>query len=280
MEAVYSLEVMCKPDEADLVSAELWEMGTVGIRETESDGEVRLIAAFETNGVREKLMARFGAYSPRWWQEAAADWVKETQEAWPPRVVGTRFFLCAPWRGEPTPAGRLRLVHNPGLACGTGEHPCTQLALEALEGEVREGDRVADIGAGSGVLAIGALQLAAGQAVCLDLDEAALPAARENFGLNRLEALLAAGSAEAVATNWADVTVANISGTVLFTIFDELERITAPGGKLILTGFSDAELAPFRGLFSGGRVMAMGEWRCVVGRNKAADETRVSRGTS
>jgi ribosomal protein L11 methyltransferase len=266
---VYSLELMCNPEQADLLSAELWDMGTVGIRETENDGEVQLIAAFETNGSRERLMAAFAAHSPRWWQEDTTDWVKQTQDAWPPRTVGARFFLCPPWREEPTPAGRVRLVHNPGLACGTGEHPCTQLALEALEGVVRERDRIADIGAGSGVLAIAALQLGARQAVCVDPDEATMAAARENFGLNDLDPLLAVGSAEAVKTNWADVTVANISGTVLFTIFDELERITAPDGKLILTGFTDAELTPFRGLFTGSRVMAMGEWRCLIGRNEA-----------
>lgn len=266
---MYSLELLCKPEEAEVLSAELWEMGTVGIRETERDGGVELIAAFATNAGRERLMAAFAGYLPRWRREDATDWVKQTQEAWPPRVVGTRFFLCAPWREEPTPEGRIRLVHLPGLACGTGEHPCTQLALEAMEGEVRGGERVADIGAGSGVLAIGALQLGAKQGVCVDRDEAAMGTARENFGLNGLEALLAVGSAEAVATNWADVMVANISGTVLFTIFDELERITARGGRMILTGFSDAELGAFRGLFREARVMASGEWRCVIGRNEA-----------
>jgi ribosomal protein L11 methyltransferase len=273
-ESVYSLELKCKPEEADLLSAELWEMETVGIRETEIVGQTHLIAAFETNGSRERLIATFAAYSPRWRQEDATDWVKRTEEAWPPRLVGARFFLCAPWRGEPTPEGRIRLTHNPGLACGTGEHPCTQLAIEALEGEVREGDRVADVGAGSGVLAIAALQLGANRAVCVDLDEAAMAAARENSGLNQFHVnrsapLLAVGSAEAIATNWADVTVANISGTVLLTIFDELERVTALGGKMILTGFSEAELRPIRGLFAGARVVASGEWRCVIGRNEA-----------
>jgi ribosomal protein L11 methyltransferase len=264
---VYSLELICEPDEVDALCTNLWELGTAGIRETEADGHIQLVAAFETNGLRASLISIFTRFSPRWWQEAATDWVKHTEEAWPPRLIGQKFFLCPPWRREATPAGRIRLVHNPGLACGTGEHPCTQLALEALESEVGPGNAVADIGAGSGLLAIAALQLGASRAVCLDLDEAAFPATRENFDLNQLNPLLAVGSAEAVATNWADITIANISGTVLFAIFDELERLTATNGKLILTGFTDAELSPFRGLFSNSRVISSGEWRCIIGQN-------------
>ena len=77
--------------------------------------------------------------------------------------VGERLFLAPPWSEETVPDGRVRLIHNPGLACGTGEHPCTQMALAAMERIVKPGDRVADIGTGSGILAIGAALLKAGQ---------------------------------------------------------------------------------------------------------------------
>ena len=248
---MYSLHLKCKPDEVDLLSAELWEAGTVGIRELE-DG---LIAGFETNDHRAELLRRFGG---TWVQEDSTDWVEATHRAWPPRLIGNRIFLAPHWCTDETPAGRVRVVHNPGLACGTGEHPCTQLALTALESLDLKAKTVVDIGTGSGLLAIAALQLGAKIAIGVDFDEAVLAAARENFGLNNLPSDLAAGSADCVRT--ADVLIANISATVILSIADELLRI---GGRLILTGFSYYELAAMEQTFGSGTVTSSGEWCCL-----------------
>lgn len=172
-------------------------------------------------------------------------------------------------------------MQNPGLACGTGEHPCTQLALQALEEVVEPRVRVVDIGTGSGVLAVAASQLGASLAVGIDPDEQGLLVARDNFRLNGLPALLAAGFADAVASGWADVTVSNISGTVLLDIMDDLLRITRPGGVLVLTGFTEAELPAFESLASGGHVLSSGEWRCLIVRAPDAfRETVQAAGTS
>lgn len=249
---MYSLHLKCTAEEKDFLSAELWEAGTVGIRELE-DG---LIAGFETNERRADLLARFGG---SWTQEDATDWVEATQRAWPARCIGNRIFLAAHWCKDETPVGRLRIVHNPGLACGTGEHPCTQLAMGALESLELAGKTVVDIGTGSGLLAIAALRLGALKAVGVDLDEAALCAARENFALNGLPADIAVGSVDCLRS--ADVTVANISATVILSIADELLSL---GGTMILTGFSDYELPVVEHTFGRGTVSAQGEWRCLV----------------
>jgi ribosomal protein L11 methylase PrmA len=97
-----------------------------------------------------------------------------------------------------------------------------------------------------------------------DPDEASLQAARANFLLNGLIPLLVGGSAEAAADGCADVTVANISGTVLLSMLDELFRITRANGWLVLTGFTDAELPAFRAYFPSAAVSAINEWRCVL----------------
>jgi ribosomal protein L11 methyltransferase len=261
---VYSLQLECSPEEADFVSADLWECGTQGIRELDYGEKTRLIAGFENNECRGELLQKFAAYSPEWEQEDGTDWVQYLHDAWPPRQVGQHIFLAPPWSEDPTPPGRVRVVHNPGLACGTGEHPCTQLALAAIEENVTPGARVVDIGAGSGVLAIAALRLGAGSVAAADIDEAAIRAARENFDLNILSGSLVVGSADCLRDGCAEVTIANINGTVLLTILEDLIRVTVPGGRLILTGFPEAELRYFRNLFPGSAVTAMGEWRCVV----------------
>lgn len=260
---MYSLELTCKPEDSDLIVADLWEAGTAGIREEPAGEFVHLIAGFPSNALRQQLLDRFAAYTPAWRIEHDTDWVQYTRDAWPGRLAGKRFFLCPVWRDEPAPAGRIRLLHNPGLACGTGEHACTRLALEALESTVFPGCRVADIGTGSGMLAIAARQLGASSVIAADPDESVLAAARENFNLNGLQALLAAGSASAIRTAWADVTVANISGTVLLAILEDLQRLTKRNGRLILTGFTEDELPVFTELFPSSRVLVEGEWRCI-----------------
>jgi ribosomal protein L11 methyltransferase len=150
------------------------------------------------------------------------------------------------------------------MASGTGEHPCTQLALESLEQHVSAGSKVVDMGTGSGILSVAALHLGARLAIALDVDVDSLSSARENFGLNSFVPLLVAGSADCIATGMAQVLVANISGTVLLSMADDLLRILVPGGWLILTGFPESELSMMERMFGSGRVTAMNEWRCLT----------------
>jgi ribosomal protein L11 methyltransferase len=261
---MYFLRLTCPATEVENVSGELWDAGTAGIQEIDYDHETLLLAGFETNDDRVGLLERFVLYAPEWEHDDTTDWIACTKEAWPPRCVGQQLYLAPPWSEVLTPAGRHRVIHNPGLACGTGEHPCTQLALEALERCIAPGDGVVDVGTGSGILTIAALRLDAAFAMGIDTDqEAVFGAAVENFTLNGFAPMLAVGSADVVKDAVADVTVANISGTVLVYIADDLLRITKPKGKLILTGFSEWELPAFFELFPSAEVSAMNEWRCL-----------------
>ncbi|MGI9070132.1 MAG: 50S ribosomal protein L11 methyltransferase [Bryobacteraceae bacterium] len=261
---MYSIRITCSSEQVDWLSGELWEAGTCGIRELTHCAGVVLIAAFKTNEYRAELLRRFAYYTPEWEPETVTDWIQHTRDAWPARAVGTKLFLAPGWCTDPTPEGRERIVHNPGQACGTGEHPCTQLALRALEECVTADSRVIDVGTGSGILAIAAVRLSAALAIGMDIDEASLETARENFRLNDLTPRVVAGSAEAVADRWADVTVANINGTVLLAILDELLRITRANGWLILTGFAEEEVSAFERYFPISKVLAEEEWRCVI----------------
>ncbi len=260
---MFSLHLTCNPQEVDLLSAELWEAGTAGIREIEEESEVvKLIAGFGEQ--RDDLTENFLPYFPRWVREAETDWVDATHYAWPGRSIGCKLFLAAPWCEAITPSGRMRLIHNPGMAAGTGEHPCTQLALEALEGTITTGSTVADIGTGSGILAIAAHLLGGAFAIGVDLDESALNTARENFALNHLQLDLVAGSAECLRSESFSVVVANISATVLLSIADELLRVLKPGGTFILTGFPDGERAAIEGIFPAQAVLEKDGWSCLI----------------
>jgi ribosomal protein L11 methyltransferase len=250
---MYSIRIACSREDVDRLSGELWDAGTIGIRETEEGEGVVLIATFES------------PQAGGWKEDETIDWVAETQRAWQGRLVGNRIFLAPPWSNEPTPGGRFRLIHNPGLASGTGEHPCTQLALTALEECITPESRVVDVGTGSGILAIAALLLGARLASGVDPDETAIAVARDNHILNRLIPKLAVGSAECLADGCADIVVANISATVLLFLGDELLRIAASEARLILTGFVESELPAIAQNFPAAvrRVFQSGEWSCV-----------------
>jgi ribosomal protein L11 methyltransferase len=262
---MFSLRLQCPPSEADIVSAELWDLRTVAISEYEENGWTVLLAGFEDEGSRDFLLTRFADYAPVWLEDNT-DWISATEKAWPPRAIGRNLFLAAPWCNDRTPPGRVRMIHNPGLASGTGEHPCTQLVLEALERCTFPGTKVLDVGTGSGILSIGALQLGAGLALGIDPDTEALQVARENFELNHLAPALAAGSADCIADGWADITIANISGTVLMSILDDLLRVTHCGGVLILSGFADNEVSAFLHIFPDAEQTTRGGWSCLTAK--------------
>jgi ribosomal protein L11 methyltransferase len=202
--------------------AELYEAGTAGI--IEHDGWIE--AFFEDR----ETAARFGDPS----QCEETDWVQHTYDAWPPLLAGEKFFIVAPWRTDPTPAGRFRLEINPGMQCGTGQHPCTRLCLEAMERVVRPGDSVLDVGTGSGILALAATLLGASRAIACDIDPEAAKVVP-----------FFVGSADAVRSGSFDVVVANISETVIEDLRPEFDRVAR---RQILSGFRDER----------------GQWTCTV----------------
>lgn len=219
---MFSVRLEPAPEEYENALAELWEHGTLGI--VEGDGFLEAFFEHEADARRFSEPLR----------TPDIDWVERTHEAWPPLLVGQRFFLVPPWCTDATPAGRLRLEINPGLQCGTGQHPCTQLCLEAMERVIRPGDSVLDVGSGSAILSIAAKLLGAERVVACDLDaDATKPVP------------FFVGSVDAVRSGAFDVVVSNINEDVIGDMRPEFERVAR---KRILSGFQNDE----------------GDWACVV----------------
>ena len=203
------------------------------------------------------FLQRFAEFSPEFREEESTDWERATRDAWPPLCVGERFYLVAPWdQDAAVPPGRLRLEIYPGMACGTGRHPATQLCLQALERFVKPGARVLDVGSGSGILSDAARLVGAGSVIGCDIDPDAVRIARE-----RVDVPMFIGSADAIRSQWADVIVANIDAATLERIAPELERVRKPDSTLILSGFPDWDTPDG---FSPREVLSQGEWRCFV----------------
>jgi len=228
---LFSLLLSCAPGQADLLTAELWDAGTLGI--VEEPGGLRAFFDGQAAGPLE----RFAAYQPVYTPAPDTAWEEETKKSFPPVEIGERFFLVPSWSTENTPAGRVRLVIEPGMACGTGWHPCTQLCLEAMERHLRPGDAVFDVGSGSGILSEAARLLGARRVIGCDVDEESVRAAKE-----RILTPMFAGSAGAVRGGWADIVVANISSAAAEELEEDLKRAGKARATRILSGFEADDL--------------------------------------
>ena len=178
------------------------------------------------------------------------DWATSWQKYYQPIPVGKRVYIVPDWmRGEPVPDGRTPLYLNPGLTFGTGAHPTTQLCLELLEEVLQSGDKVLDLGCGSGILAIAALALGASRAVGVDIDPKAADVAFENAALNgvgpdrlsvyagdvlhdnKLAARLGAGQNRVV--------LANIVADVIIPLSAKAGEFMTPDGVFLTSGVID-----------------------------------------
>ncbi len=165
---------------------------------------------------------------------AEQDWVRLTQSQFAPVAVTPTFWIVPSWHEPPAAAQRMIRL-DPGLAFGTGTHPTTRMCLRWLAG--RPADlarrRVLDYGCGSGILAIGAGLHGAAAVDAVDIDPAAVAAARDNAQRNAVA--LRVGLPD-LATGLYDVVLANILATPLKLLAPLLGAHVAPGGWLVLAG--------------------------------------------
>jgi ribosomal protein L11 methyltransferase len=246
---MFSLEIEFDPDERDLLIAELWDYEPAGIVELSP----RKLRAF-FDGDRKALEARYPGSVVRE-EDEQRDWVQSARDLLQPMEVGERFFLVPEWRDDPTPAGRFRIVVNPGMAFGTGVHETTRLCLEALETYVRPGARMLDVGTGSGILAKAAALLGAERVWACDIDPIAVEIAGMGF----------VGSADAVAAGVADIVTANISPEAILALAPDLTRVLRPGGVLLASGFEGHEVEQVRAALPAAReVREKGNWALIA----------------
>ncbi|HUB07953.1 MAG TPA: 50S ribosomal protein L11 methyltransferase [Myxococcales bacterium] len=190
--------------------------------------------AGEAELARRLLAERLGAHGDVL-AVAEEPWAESWKRHFQPLRIG-RLHVVPPWDEGPTPAGCHRLVLEPGLAFGTGSHETTSLCLEAVDRELaaHPGARLFDVGTGSGILAIAALELGAGRVLATDDDPIAVRTARENARRNGVTLEVRLAGEEPPGTF--DVVVANILSNTLVALAPLLQSRLAPGGRLFLSG--------------------------------------------
>lgn len=209
-----------------------WENSrVVALADVEADHAAIVLAALRDCGLPDH------AFTLR--DVAEQDWVRLTQSQFEPIHIGKRIWVVPSWHDAPDPDA-LVLELDPGLAFGTGSHPTTRLCMEWLEANAPEGS-VLDYGCGSGILAMVAKKLGAGDVIGIDIDPQAIESASYNAQRNRCEIDYYlpddfAGSAQATQFPVFDTVVANILSSPLKLMAPMLGARVAPGGALVLSG--------------------------------------------
>lgn len=165
----------------------------------------------------------------------SSDWVKVYQESIQPLSID-KFYIHPTW-DEPS-KDLINIAIDPALAFGTGHHPTTASALRAIAKYVNKGDRVLDVGCGSGILGVAAIKLGAVVDAC-DTDVACVENSTLNAELNSVKFnKLWEGSCSMTKESY-DIVVANIVADVLIFIANDLKTVLKQGGVLILSGILD-----------------------------------------
>ncbi|MFH0802127.1 MAG: 50S ribosomal protein L11 methyltransferase [bacterium] len=244
------LVVKALPAQVPVAEALLYREGAGGLV-MEASGEITLLKAYfgEDYSLEEKISA---------WREVLSscavgpspsfsisliddeDWAESWKRFYHPLRVGKRLVIKPSWETYAARPGDLIVELDPGMAFGSGCHPTTQLCLELLEQFLKPGDRVLDLGTGSGILAIAAAKLGAASIVATDLDPLAVKIARQNVDLNipGFPCETRAGDGVQEIAEQFSVISANIIAETLIELAPFLPERLLPAGLLIAGGIT------------------------------------------
>jgi ribosomal protein L11 methyltransferase len=272
-----TLRLVVDEDQVELATAALWDAGVAGIEERAAGNgrgpeQVELLAGAPADRAAQVL----AAVGSRWAAEVSPvvsdEWLDEWRRWARPWRAGGRLVVVPQWVDAPAWLGDDDLVVrlDPGRAFGSGSHATTRLCLAELEHRVSPGDRVLDVGSGSGVLAVAAAPLGAAEVEAVDIDEEAVRATAANAALNGVDGVVRVSCTPVErAEGGRDLVVANIGAATLVALAPHLVRVLRPGGVLVLSGVlaCQAEEVGTAVLAAGATVAgtaADGDWRALV----------------
>lgn len=163
------------------------------------------------------------------------DWSKKWKEKWTVTHVSDKIAVVPSWLEYTPKEGEITITLDPGCAFGTGTHQTTQLCMKAMEKYMPAGAKAADIGTGSGILAICAMKLGASSAYGCDNDETVIDVCKENAKINNINCTFELNTADKITEQY-DFVCANILHNILAEIMGDLKNIMKDGAKIVLSG--------------------------------------------
>ena len=179
------------------------------------------------------------------------DWANNWKQYFKPIRIGEKLVIKPSWEEFSDDSDRIILEIDPASSFGTGQHHTTRLCLELLEKSLEKGDRILDMGCGSGILSLGAMLLGAEDAVAVDIDENAAATAAENAAKNNIPAdkyhtyygnILGDDALADEIDYRYDIITANIVADVLIAMKDYFVRYLRDGGTLIVSGIIEERM--------------------------------------
>lgn len=239
------LSVRVRPgSNREAVLAALFAAGAQGVQEV-GDQLVTLFAAGQTaDDVSCAVLAASPDATVETEETPRVDWTERWKDSLHAQRLGP-LVIAPPWLAEGEPPEHT-IVIEPAMAFGTGDHATTRGVVRLLPRVLREGDRVADVGAGSAVLSIAAVKLGAAHAFAIEIDGDAIGNAEENVARNGVadRVTILQGDANTLLPLVApvDLVLANIISSVVKQLLPIIGAALAPGGRAILSGILRAEL--------------------------------------
>lgn len=202
------------------------------------------------------------------------DWATAWKKYYKPVKISEKITIIPTWEDyTPVASDEIIIEMDPGMAFGTGTHPTTVLSIQALEQYLAKGDKVIDVGAGSGILSVASVLLGAEHAYAYDLDDVAVSSTKNNAALNRVEGQITAKLNDLLdGVNWeADLIVSNILAEIIVKFTDDAYNVVKPGGYFITCGIISGrkEMVRERLLESGFDIVEtnkMEDWVSIIAR--------------
>jgi ribosomal protein L11 methyltransferase len=246
-----ALTITCSRDVQELLIPFLWDSGATGFVEEENDFTAYIPAELW----KDNVVTQFSQFQDRLRSEGNIitkvqiatiedrNWNEEWEKTIQPIRVSDTLMIKPSWVPVAPQDGVVVLTINPKMSFGTGYHETTRIMLRMLENVIQPGDRVLDVGTGTGILAIAAVRLGGSSAIGVDNDQWSLDNALENIALNDAASQIEirTGSIGTIPETDFHIVMANIHFTIIVEMIEELIEHTAHGRHLLLSGVLESD---------------------------------------